>query len=413
VRHVDPFAFWDRYFRTHDETPDQLQESLAYLFRANKWDHIEAAVQAYLRYHPESAEPRMYEALAMAMEANKRGESAVKQALGYAAFQAKKSKNPDELLRAADLLYLRGYNAPFEVKVRDEKEKVGVGPLVDLAAEVAPYLPEPLMMSVNLAQKTHDPGRMANAVEAILSLGWPNIDDAMRLQAQREVEKLASALRQADREADATKLTNRFAEADNRDVFVRLTWKGDADLDLAVDEPLGALASHQIRRTVFGGALVKEGHGGKHAEEVYVCPRGFDGKYTIRVLTIYNNPDEPVDTATLEIITHEGMASEHKETRTLKLPKPDPIVVTLTDGRRKMVLPFFATVTVKPKPAKPKKKTEAAPEVPKPSAPTPSASPSTAPAPKRALPARPAPPPGPQPIDPGASPDGARRPGVR
>ena len=32
---------------------------------------------------------------------------------------------------------------------------------------------------------------------------------------------------------------------------------------------------------------------GKHPEEVYVCPRGFDGDYTIRIDSIYNNEKKP------------------------------------------------------------------------------------------------------------------------
>ena len=87
-------------------------------------------------------------------------------------------------------------------------------------------------------------------------------------------------------------------------------------------------------RTVFGGALIKNGYGA-HPEEIYVCPRGFSGKYTIRVSNIWADPKQPVTRFTLEVITHEGTARE-KETRSLK---PDaenpPTVVTLTEGRRK------------------------------------------------------------------------------
>ena len=42
-------------------------------------------------------------------------------------------------------------------------------------------------------------------------------------------------------------------------------------------------------RTVFGGALIKNGYG-IHPEEIYVCPRGFNGKYTIRVSNIWADP---------------------------------------------------------------------------------------------------------------------------
>jgi hypothetical protein len=119
-----------------------------------------------------------------------------------------------------------------------------------------------------------------------------------------------------------------------------LTWDGDADFDLHVDEPLGATASYQNPRTVFGGAMLKNGYG-SHPEEIYVCPRGFAGDYTIRVSTIYTNPDKPVTRLTLETITHEGTPGENKQSIELNPEKPGkPVVVHLDAGRRKKVLPY-------------------------------------------------------------------------
>ncbi len=91
-------------------------------------------------------------------------------------------------------------------------------------------------------------------------------------------------------------------------------------------------------RTVFGGSIVKNGLG-SHPEEVYVCPRGFDGEYVLRVDPIANDEKKPTLSATLEIITHEGTPEEHKETHTLTLPKSgkpsEPWKFTLSGGRRK------------------------------------------------------------------------------
>ena len=76
-------------------------------------------------------------------------------------------------------------------------------------------------------------------------------------------------------------------------------------------------------RTVFGGALIKNGYG-THPEEIYVCPRGFNGKYTIRVSNIWADPKQPVTRLTLEVITHEGTSREKKETRNLKPSAENP-----------------------------------------------------------------------------------------
>ena len=67
-----------------------------------------------------------------------------------------------------------------------------------------------------------------------------------------------------------------------RDLFFRLSWDGEADFDIVVEEPLGATASYPRPARVFGGSILWNGYG-SHPDEIYVCPRAFDGDYTIRV----------------------------------------------------------------------------------------------------------------------------------
>ena len=84
------------------------------------------------------------------------------------------------------------------------------------------------------------------------------------------------------------------------------------------------------------GSIIKNGYG-NHPEEIYVCPRGFNGDYTVRITTIYTNPDKPPTRLTLETIAHEGTAEEKKATHTLVPddPQAKPVVVHLAGGRRK------------------------------------------------------------------------------
>jgi hypothetical protein len=228
---------------------------------------------------------------------------------------------------AADQLLYRGY-----------LERVG--PLLDEAISLVPHCCDPMSMSILLAQKTSDPKRMANSVDELLSLGWPGRDEYFRLESGNQVETLATSLEEGGRTQEAQELRSKLTASQARDVFVRLTWDGDADFDLLVEEPLGVTASYQNPRTVFGGAILKNGYG-SHPEEVYVCPRGFAGDYTIRVSTIYTNPEKPVTRLTLETITHEGTLGEKKQSLDLNPDKPGkPVVVHLDSGRRKKVLPY-------------------------------------------------------------------------
>ncbi len=272
----------------------------------------------------------MYEAYALALKMNHDSEADVKTSLKYAADLAVQSRNPNFLVSVADQMFLLGY-----------LDRVGA--LLDQAADLVPHRGEPLLMSINLAQKTKDPKRMGDSIERLLSLGWPGMDEAVRRDARTQAETLAKTLREEGRGAEADALLARLPEAEARDLFIRLSWLGDAGLDLVVDEPLGATAKVLTPRTVFGGSIINDGYG-KNPEEVYVCPRAFDGVYTIRVETSYNNPEKPALRATLEVITHEGTPQEHKETRTVNLAGKtvEPVTVALQGGRRKKALPYLA-----------------------------------------------------------------------
>ena len=339
---ADPFLVWDGYYKSHNEKPSQLYETVAPLLtdkdnQKTTMRHAEAAIKAYLRYHGKQAEPWMYEWLIKTIEFRKGPESEVRTAIGYAGALAKRSKNPNDLVRVADMMVVRNYSGP----VGDPGYKITVGELVDLAAEKVPNNAIPPMMSVNLAGKTKDPKRMADAADRLLALGWPGFDEKIRSDLKTQVKLLEDALRDEGRTDEVESLSRSVAESEVRDVYISLKWAGEADLDLVVDEPLGATAQYQTPRTVFGGALIKNGFG-KHPEEVYVCPRGFNGDYKIRVETIFNDEKNPAKDVVLTVITHEGGADEKRQETKLELNNLKPVVVQLVSGRRKDVMPFIA-----------------------------------------------------------------------
>jgi hypothetical protein len=311
---------------------------VANLRDAKKFPEIEAALRAYMVVHPKDAAGWMYEGLALSIELNKGKPAEVKTYLGYAATLARRGRDPNQLVNVADLMLTRGFY--------DQ-----VGPLLDQAADQVPHRGEPLMMSVKLARKTKDEKRMASSVEKLLSLGWMGadskghtLDDLVRKEAGDQVEGLAAELREDDKSSEADALLASLKEAKARDLYVKLTWTGDTDLDLVVTEPLNATARYETPRTVFGGSILKNGEPGD-CEEIYVCPRGFDGDYTIKVETIFSDPKLPPPTeATLEYITHEGTDQEARSTKTIALKghSSESVVVHLEGGRRKQVLPFIA-----------------------------------------------------------------------
>jgi hypothetical protein len=323
----DPYKFWLEYYRTHDENGEQLRETLRILNASGKTRDVYAVLSGYLTYRQKYREAWMYEAAAMAKEMIGGTPDEVRKFLGYAADLAMKSGNPNDLVSVADKLYLKGWYDR-------------VGELLDAATAKIPHRFEPLVMSINLAQKTDDPVRMGRAIDSLLSLGWPERDDYFRQESRRQAEILAKRLREAGRSSEAEELLARLPDSESRDLYIRLSWSGDAAYDLIVEEPLGATASQAIPRTVFGGAILNDGNLG-HPEEIYVCPRAFDGEYRIRVDKTYADSEKPPTRLTLDVITHEGSPQEKKQEFRLDPNRlGDPITIKVADGRRKTVLPF-------------------------------------------------------------------------
>ena len=317
------------FYKTHDESAADLKEKVTLLNINKKGQDVQAVLKAFLTYHGKNAEPWMYEALALAIKMNKGTDKDFKTAMGFAADLAERSQNPNHLVSVAGVLLVH-------------KEFDRVGELLDQAYQKIPHRAEPLVMMIDLAQQTKDPQRMASAIESLFSLGWPAMDETLRRNARAEAEKLAKTLQEEQRSGEANELIGRVTQAEARDVFVRLTWEGDAGLALIVEEPLGATARGTLPRTVFGGAILREGFG-SHPESLYVCPRGFDGDYVISVETIYNNPEKPAREAKLELITHEGTDQEVSEIKTISLKESNAkVVLHLKGGNRKKVLPFLA-----------------------------------------------------------------------
>jgi hypothetical protein len=330
---ASPELFWMNYYRTHEEKADDLREKIAALNAVRKFRDVQAILVGFLTYHAKKqGEPWMYSALALAFKETQRNDADVKTALNYAADLAVRSHNPNHLVSVADQMVLLGY--------LDR-----VGPLLDQAADLVPHRAEPLYMSINLAQKNRDPKRMGEAVDRLLALGWPGdpgFDDSVRREARRQVEALAKSLREEGKADEADALLQRLTDSEARDLYIRLTWTGEADLDLVVEDPLGVKTQVSTPRTVGGGSIVQNGYGA-HPTEVFVCPRGFNGEYTVRIETIANDEKNPARSATLEMITHEGTPREHKETRTISLDgskPPAPVKLTLQGGRRTKALPY-------------------------------------------------------------------------
>ena len=142
------------------------------------------------------------------------------------------------------------------------------------------------------------------------------------------------------RKAEAKRFRKALDEAVTRDCVVVVSWTGDADIDLFVQEPAGAVCSYRNQRTTGGGALVpgvspqvsKEKIGGI-SSVAYVCPKGFNGTYNVLIRRVWGNVT--ANKVTVDIFTHYLTEKQSRVNKSLPLVG-DTVAVKfqLAEGRR-------------------------------------------------------------------------------
>ncbi len=191
--HADPYAFWMSYYKSHDETPGELHETVRLLGASQRMRDVEAALRGYLTHRARNAEAWMYRALALAIRMNHGSPADVSMSLNYAADLAQRSHNPNDLVSVADTLLMLG-----------QLDRVGA--LVDEAAERVPHRNDPLMMSVNLALRL----RTRYAWLPRWRSCWPWVGRARTISSaprcRRVAALLAKSLREDGRDRDAVAL---------------------------------------------------------------------------------------------------------------------------------------------------------------------------------------------------------------
>ena len=106
---------------------------------------------------------------------------------------------------------------------------------------------------------------------------------------------------------------------------------GDADIDLAVEEPSGTVCSIQSQLSPGGGTLLSDSFSGSGKDqsgavsEAYICPEGFTGQYRLLIRRVWGNVS--TGNATVDIITDLGRESERVIRREVPLAEKDAMVV--------------------------------------------------------------------------------------
>jgi hypothetical protein len=224
------------------------------------------------------------------------------------------------------------YSAAYLTRFKAEKQALG---LYQQAARLQPDRPEPYIMGLRLAEKLKDPEGILWAASGILTHVWVKDYEQWHEKALNALANLEHSFRKAGRQAEAERVQTARRQALERDLKLELTWNGDGDLDLIVEEPKGTVCSFESPLTAGGGVLLNDGYGPKqqNCHEDYLCAHGFPGTYVVRVRYVSGNIVG--QRAKLKVTRYHG--SDHPVVQTMIVPltKEDRLIrIDLSKGRR-------------------------------------------------------------------------------
>jgi uncharacterized membrane protein YgcG len=333
-------AAWDRYFSEQKERllalPEpvpataelmaNVRETVRQMMYEKKFAEIPELVQAALRQG--LVEPWMYEAMALAMRADGRKDDDLERALLSAVDLAASEDN---------LLVIASYmdNAGLHARALSLYRQFG---------DANPARPEPFIQGLVIAQRLNDIEAIQWACVGVLRHAWTGEYKAIGENAYRVGLATYERLLADGRKDEAQAFDAAVRKARQRDCVVLVTWTGEADIDLAVEEPAGSVVSQRQPRSTSGGVHLGDvsasdrGSGVKGLAEAYVCPEGFSGEYRVMLKNIWGRPTS--GKVTIDIFSNYGTDREEVIHKQIPLGEKNAVVeFDLKEGRRKEALP--------------------------------------------------------------------------
>ncbi|MDO4570375.1 MAG: hypothetical protein Q4D38_08330 [Planctomycetia bacterium] len=323
---------WSAYFKSlQDASPEKVAESqvkvrdlVRKLREEKRFSDMIVVIEAALLNN--QAQPWMYEALAIAMTMDNRPAQDVERAITSA---LEFCENPNQMLLIGSYLENLGF-ADRAFKIYRQ------------LANMFPNDPEPFVFALNLARRAH--------IDDVEALKWSTVG-LLRLEVGEERQSdwqnaLASAkalverLRKSGEAAQADEFAKEMELALRRDCRIIVSWTGEADVDLYVEEPNGSICSLQNQRSAGGGFIAKDGFtketsrdASSRASETYVCSQGFSGAYRIIAKRVWG--EVTGNKVIVEVVIHYGSDAEKRMKYAVPLEKDlAGVEFALDDGRR-------------------------------------------------------------------------------
>ena len=313
-----PTDVWNDYFAKRKPRDEDVRRVCMQLNEARKFEHLEALIEAALRHN--QSQPWMFPVLASTKKYLGRPEEDVERVL----------------LSQVDLsgtdVHSMVYSGAYLTRFGAERKALE---LYRQASQVEPTRPEPYVLGLKLAVKLKDADSIRWAACGILINAWTKDHERLHRAAEDAAADAIRSLRQSGQTAQADAFAAAIAEAHQRDLVLKLSWVGQGDLDLIVEEPWGTICSLDNPQSTGGGVLVHDGSGPDPDDcfDEYVCALGAPGYYRVRIRHVWG--EVVGKRARLEVIRYQGMPNESREVLTVPLAAEDATVrISVREGRR-------------------------------------------------------------------------------
>lgn len=299
--------------------PRVVAESLYQLHRKGDHEYVIEGIESSLRNN--KGQPWMYLALAQEMKIAGRPQAQVDRALlSRIDFT---TNNEAQLLVAAAMM------GKFDAHEQAME-------LCQEAIRRNKWQPATWGLARRLAESSKSPQDLIWAYSGTLKHVWHDDYKELHEVVEKELEKLESSWQREGKLEMASAAGEALREAKIQDIRVRLMWTGDADLDLSIIEPGGAVCSYSQRITPDGGMLILKSEGGeakdgRHTEE-FVCVKAKSGNYMIKVNFVTGRVVN--GQALLQVIRHANTPMEQKQTARIDIGERNAsIPLPLKSGR--------------------------------------------------------------------------------
>ena len=326
---------YNAHFAKHHVRPLVVRNRVNKLIRDKRNPHRFDEVIAILHSAMRNSQMQswMYEALGLALQAQQLEAGQQGEKVDTAEVERTIMSVVDFTNDPAQLLFLASYLERFGMKAR----------ALSLYEEIARRYPtrtEANVRGLELARDLDDTAGIEWSTLGIISKAWPKKDVQIREKAIWLAKSTLQRLEKEGQRKEAADFAKKLKNAMVRDVVVKVTWNGDADVDLKVKEPGDTICTYHNKRTTNGGVMLGDMHteldrsAGKGRSETYVCPEAFAGTYRVLLRHVWGKI--PAGKVTVDVYTNYGTASATRRRRQIPVQggKDALLVFDLNKGRR-------------------------------------------------------------------------------